>query len=183
MNNNLENNRRVLAGLFSDRDNAEKAYEDLKDCGYEEKDINIVMTSDTRKKHFDTDGEDNDDSTRTEMGNKAMEGAGKGGAIGGVIGGIGGALAAIGTSLLIPGLGLLIAGPLAAGLAGAGAGSITGGIIGALIGAGIPEDRAKLYDEGLKDGKILLTVKLKNDEDAVSLKNKWLEYQAEEVDG
>jgi hypothetical protein len=44
-----------------------------------------------------------------------------------------------------------VAGPIAAALAGAGAGSVAGGIIGGLVGAGIPEERARLYESGLKD--------------------------------
>mgnify|MGYP003381339126 CR=1 FL=1 len=46
--------------------------------------------------------------------------------------------------------GIVLAGPIAAGLAGAGAGGITGGLIGALIGSGIPEERAKVYESGVK---------------------------------
>ena len=63
----------------------------------------------------------------------------------------------LGTSLVIPGLGLIIAGPLAAGLAGAGAGGITGGLIGALVGSGIPEDRAKIYEDGKLNGTMEAT--------------------------
>ncbi len=174
--------RNMVVGLFTSRENAEKAYDDLKDRNYTSDEITVVMTNETRERHFagDTD-HDNDNDTNTEMGNKAMEGAGTGGAIGGVAGGIIGAIAAVGTSLLIPGLGIVILGPLAAGLAGAGAGSITGGLIGALVGSGMSKEKAELYDEGLKEGKIMISVKPHSQQEAVELVNKWREYQAEDI--
>jgi hypothetical protein len=51
---------------------------------------------------------------------------------------------------------LLVAGPIAAALAGAGAGAVAGGAIGALVGAGIPEERVKEYESGLKEGGIVM---------------------------
>ena len=96
-----------------------------------------------------------------------------GGAIGGTIGAIAAAVAAIGTSLAIPGLGLVIAGPLAAAIAGAGAGAATGGLIGALVGWNIPEERVKHYEEGIKNGGILMGVKPRNDEDAAYFDQQW----------
>ena len=74
-----------------------------------------------------------------------------------------------------------VAGPIAAGLAGAGAGGITGGLIGALIGAGIPEERAKLYEKGVKDGRIVMGVKPRNKEDAEYFQNDWRNNKGEEI--
>jgi hypothetical protein len=109
-----------------------------------------MMSDSTRKTHFG--------DTETELGSKAAEGAGIGAGIGGTIGAVLAGVAALGTTLVLPGLGLVVAGPLAAALAGAGAGGITGGLIGALIGAGIPEERVKHYEEGIKQGGILMGV-------------------------
>ncbi len=122
-----------------------------------------------------------DDAPDTELGNKAMETAGKGSAIGGTVGAVIGAVAAIGTSVLIPGLGLLVAGPIAAGLAGAGAGSIACGLVGALIGSGIPEEHAKEYEEGVKNGRIVMGVNARNDEDADYFANQWKENRGEGI--
>lgn len=166
---------RMLTGMFSDRNSAEKAYNSLHERGYAKEDINLLMSDDTRKKYFEKD------VTDTEIGTKAMEGAGKGSAIGGSIGAIAGIIAAIGTSLVIPGLGLIVAGPIAAGLAGAGAGGITGGIIGALVGSGIPEERAKLYESGVKNGRIVMGVRPKNDDDAKYLEKDWQNNKGEEI--
>ncbi|HSN60419.1 MAG TPA: hypothetical protein VLR49_05770, partial [Ferruginibacter sp.] len=85
------------------------------------------------------------------------------------------------TSVVIPGLGILIAGPIAAGLAGAGAGGIAGGVIGAMIGSGIPEARAKLYESGIKEGNVVISVTPKNDEDAAYLENNWKSNRGEEI--
>jgi hypothetical protein len=166
--------RQMLTGMFSDRDSTERAYNGLKDKGYTDEEINLIMTDDTRKTHYA-------DGRETEIGTKAAEGAGKGSAIGGTVGAIVGVIAALGTSLLIPGLGIVVAGPLAAGLAGAGAGGLTGGIIGALVGSGIPEERAKLYESGLKKGNVVLGVRPRNDEDADYFENDWKENQGQSI--
>jgi hypothetical protein len=157
---------RWVTGLFTDRERAEQGYQALVARGYQPKDINVVMTDDTRKKYF-VSGE------QTELGTKAAKGAGVGGAIGGTVGAIAAAIAAVGTSLAIPGLGLVVAGPLAAALAGAGAGGATGGLVGAPIGAGIPEERVKHYEQGIKSGGILMGVRPRSDEDAGHFEREW----------
>jgi hypothetical protein len=172
---NTTTDRGMLTGMFSDRESTEHAYNTLHERGYTKDDINLVMSDETRKKHFSGDVKE------TEIGTKAAEGAGKGSAIGSTVGAIAGVIAAIGTSLVIPGLGIVIAGPIAAGLAGAGAGGITGGVIGALVGSGIPEERAKLYESGIKDGNIVMGVKPRNDEDAKYFENNWRTNKAEEI--
>lgn len=150
---------RMMTRLFEDRESAERAFNDLLSRGYDPNDINVLMTDEGRDKHFVEDRE-------TELGNKALEGTGTGAAIGGAIGGTLAAIAAIGTSIALPGMGLLVAGPLAAALAGAGAGGATGGLIGALVGAGIPEERVKNYEAGIKEGGILFGINPRSAEDA-----------------
>lgn len=166
---------RMVTGMFRDRESAERAYGSLTSRGYDKDDVNLLMSDETRAKHFTADGRE------TELGNKALEGAGTGAAIGGTVGATLAAIAAIGTSIALPGLGLIVAGPLAAALAGAGAGGATGGIIGALIGAGIPEERVKHYEEGLKDGGIVMGVNARSDEDAEYFENDWKTNRGEHV--
>jgi len=161
----------TIVGMFKDGEAAERAYNVLRDRGYSTKDINLVMTDETRKKYYS--------HGKTEIGTKAMAGAGAGSAIGAVVGAAAGVLAAIGTSILIPGLGLVIAGPIAAGIAGAGAGGITGGIIGALVGSGIPEERARIYESGIKKGNIMITVRPLTDEDASYIEHEWRKFGEE----
>ena len=168
-------NSTLMTGLFPDRASAERGYNALSERGYSHDDVNVAMSDETRKKHFTAAG------TETELGNKAAEGAGVGGAIGGTIGAIAAAVAAVGTSLVLPGLGLVVAGPLAAAIAGAGAGAATGGLVGALVGWSIPEERVKKYEEGLKNGGILMGVKPRNPEDAEYFHNTWTTGGARDV--
>lgn len=166
---------RMVTGLFRDRESAERAYGSLSSRGYSKDDVNLLMSDEARKRHF---ADDNRDS---ELGDKALEGAGVGSAIGGTVGATIAAIAAIGTTVALPGLGLLVAGPIAAALAGAGAGGITGGLIGALVGSGIPEDRAKHYDEGIRNGGIMMGVNTRSDEDAEYFENEFRTHRGEHV--
>lgn len=165
----------MVTGMFRDRESAEKAYNSAIGRGYSKDDVNLLMSDETRKAHFANSDMD------TELGSKALEGAGTGSAIGGTLGAIIAGIAAIGTSVLIPGLGLIVAGPLAAALAGAGAGGLTGGLVGALIGSGIPEERAKIYDEGVRNGGIVMGVNPRSNDDATYFENEWRTNRGEHV--
>ena len=161
-----QQNDRLATRLFTDRDSAEREYDALVARGYSPQDINVIMTEEGRKRHFPEDG------TTTELGNKALKGAGVGGGIGAVTGGALAALA-VAATVAVPGVGLLVAGPIAAALAGAGAGAVAGGAIGALIGAGIPEERVKQYESGLKEGGIVMGVKPRTREDQDYFDREW----------
>lgn len=166
---------KVLSGMFRTRESTERAYNSLVEKGYSKDQINLLMSSKTHDSLYLNIPEEG------EVGTKAAEHSGKGSAIGGTVGAIAGVIAAIGTSVVIPGIGILIWGPLAAGLAGAGAGGIVGGVIGGLVGSGIPEARAKLYEAGIKEGNVVITVTPKDDADAIHLFDNWRENQGEEV--
>ncbi len=165
-----------VTGTFTDRDSAERAYNLMLSRGYSVKEINLMMSDETRRQYFS-----DETATDSEFGAKAMESAGVGGAIGVTAGAILATVAAIGTTIVIPGLGLVIAGPIATALAGAGAGGLTGGIIGALIGWGLPEERAKLYEFDLKDGGIVLGVIPHNDDDAAYFEGEWQGYKGRNI--
>lgn len=165
----------LVTGIFYDKDSADSAYSSLLSRGYNSGDIHLIMSDDTRNTHF------SHETVKTEIGNKAMEGAGTGSAIGGTIGAIAAAVAAIGSNLLIPGLGLVVAGPLAAGLAGAGAGGLTGGIIGALVGSGIPKERAELYERGVKEGHIVIGVHAHSSMEATEIENDLRAHNAHDI--
>lgn len=167
--------RPLVTGLFPDRASAEAAYNSAHTRGYSTDDVNLVMSDDTRTRHF------GDTEAQTELGTKAAEGAGIGGAIGGTLGAIAAAVAAVGTTLALPGLGLVVAGPIAAAIAGAGAGAAGGGLIGALIGWNMPEERVKQYEEGVKQGGILMGVHARSDDDAAYLENEWRQNRGEHV--
>jgi hypothetical protein len=159
---NMEGSRQqrsMVTGLFRDRDSAERAYQSLPARGYSERDVNLAMSDDTRRRYFPEGG------AETELGSKAAEGAGVGGAVGATVGAIAAALAAVGTSIAIPGLGLVIAGPAAA----------------ALVGWGIPEERVKHYEAGIKQGGIVMGVTPRSDEDAEYFEREWKNNQGEHV--
>jgi hypothetical protein len=174
----MSNTKPLVTGLFRDRESAEQAYNSVAERGYGRDDVNLVMSDEGRKRHF---ADTPDGTVETELGTKAAEGAGIGGAIGGGVGAVVAAIAAAGTSLVLPGLGLVVAGPLAAAIAGAGAGAAGGGLIGALIGWNMPEERVKHYEQGLKEGGILLGVHPKNDEDAAFVEDRWKQSRGEHV--
>ena len=165
----------TMSGMFRDRSSAEKAYQSMHSRGYGKDDVNLLMSDETRKTHF------GDDTAHSDLGDKAMEGAGVGSAIGGTAGAIIGAIAAIGTSVALPGLGLIIAGPLAAALAGAGAGGLTGGLVGALVGSGIPEEHAAEYESGIKDGGIVMGVKPRNADDAKYFEDEFRRHNGDKI--
>jgi hypothetical protein len=167
----------LVTGLFNDRTSAERAYDTAAARGYENDDVDLVMSDEARKRHFADDGT----GTETELGTKAAQGAGVGGAIGGAVGAVAAVVAAVGTSIAIPGLGIVVAGPVAAALAGGGAGAATGGLIGALVGAGMPEERIKRYESGIKKGGILMGVRARNADDAEYIERGWKSNSGQDV--
>lgn len=72
-------------------------------------------------------------------------------------------------------------GPMLSALDGLGHMSEKAGIRAALICAGIPAEQAGRCNEGLKNGKILLTINPKNEHDFDYISYKWNKYRAEEV--
>lgn len=159
----------MVTGLFPDHESAESAYRSLHLRGYEDHEINVIMSDDTRKKYYVKD------PASEVIGTKTAEGASVGGAIGGTLGAILGGIAGIGANLVLPGLGIVIWGPIAAALAGAGAGGLTGGLVGALAGWGIPEERARVYETAVKEGGTVIGVKPKSAEDADYFQREWAE--------
>jgi hypothetical protein len=134
----------LITGLFDSENAAENAVAQLKQLGYGQNEITIVMK----------DRADADDFAHTS-GARTMEGVGTGAAIGGTIGAVLAGLLAVG-SVTIPGVGLLAAGPLAAMLAGAGAGGIAGSLVGWLTSMGIPQDVAPYYERGVNEGGVVV---------------------------
>ncbi len=134
-------------GIFGSKMEVEICVDTLKTRGFRNSDISVLMPTDASTLNF-----------AHEKSTKAPEGATTGATSGAVIGGTLGWLAGIGF-LAIPGIGPFVAaGPLVAAVAGAGIGGTVGGVTGALIGMGFPEYEAKRYEGFVKDGGILLSV-------------------------
>ena len=156
-----------VTSFYDDPTVASTAYSRLRERDYAAEDIDVVMSDQTRDKYF----------ADTEMGTKAAEGLGVGGVVGGGVGAALAAIFAVGSAVAVPGLGLVVAGPIAAALAGAGAGAAAGGLIGAMVGAGIPEERAKLYDEGVRKGGVLIGARAKDAAAATELNRELSSYR------
>lgn len=149
--------KKMIFGVFAERMSAENAINTLEREGFDPKQISIVMKN-----------SDDANVIQNNTGANVAGGATAGAATGTVIGGLAGLLIGIG-AIAIPGIGvLLIAGPLVTALgftgaaastvAGATTGALTGGLIGALVNLGIPEADAKLYEDRVKSGAILVAV-------------------------
>ena len=137
----------AVYGIFRNRAELENAVDALKDAGFRDTDISVLLPDNVGNKEF-----------AHEKNTKAPEGTAAGATTGAVIGGALGWLSGIG-ALAIPGLGPFIAaGPILAALGGLGAGGVIGGIVGALVGMGIPEYEAKRYEGMIKEGGMLLSV-------------------------
>jgi hypothetical protein len=134
--------KHVIA-TFDDRPSAEHALQHLADLGVDRGAISLLMSEAARVREFGADGP------------KPLEGAGVGGAMGGVTGAVIGGLLAVG-SIVIPGLGLLAGGPLVAALAGAGAGGAAGTLIGALATLGLSETDTETSARAIEHGKIFV---------------------------
>src|SRR5205085_12071781 len=87
---------KMLTGLFSDKESSEGAYRSLRDRGYSDDEITVIMSDETRNKWF---GDDDD----SELGTNAAVGTGYGSAIGGTVGSISGGISAVGANLVRPG--------------------------------------------------------------------------------
>ena len=145
---------KTIIGVFADRTDVEDAIEELRDTGFDAKDISIVMQN-------NEEGRNVADNTGANVAGGAVSGA----TTGAVLGGLAGLVSAI----AIPGLGFfLIGGPIAAalGLTGAAAatvsgattGALAGGLIGGLMGLGLPREEAEYYEGRVKEGAILVAV-------------------------
>ena len=136
----------IVTATFKDRISAESALRQLESIGINENQVSLIVTDTTRANHFSI-----------ENNTKADKGAAAGATVGGIVGGALAALTAA-SVMVIPGLNLVVSGALVSALAGLGAGAATGGLVGALVGAGIPEHEAKIYEDEIRNGNVLLAV-------------------------
>lgn len=154
----------IIGGAYSDVTNAEKAIQDLVDMGFTDEDISVFAQDEDQIDALEED-RDVDVTTNTEeRGSNAGKGAGYGALSGGVLGGLAGLIAG-GIAVSIPGAApLAVLGAGATGLTGLATGAVGGGVVGALVGAGLPEEQAKEYEEFIEDGKVVVVVKVSDDQ-------------------
>src|SRR3982751_6698940 len=146
----------TISRLYDTYSDAERAVRRLEAAGVPHSDISLVANnsdnwygSSSGKVDRDRDGVDD-----------RAEGAGTGAGIGAGLGSAAGLLAGLGL-LAIPGLGPVVAaGWLAATAVGAAAGAATGGIVGALPEAGVSDEDAQSYAEGVRRGGTLVSARV-----------------------
>ncbi|AFZ23999.1 hypothetical protein Cylst_1728 [Cylindrospermum stagnale PCC 7417] len=148
--------RKRAVGVFPHRRDAEEALHELRDSGFPMDRVSVIARDAEHK------GDLAGTAVQEKVGDKADEGAKVGAVSGGALGGLTGLLVGLGT-LAIPGIGpIMLAGAaattIATTLAGAGLGAVAGSLIGALIGLGIPEERAKVYNERVQRGDYLVII-------------------------
>jgi hypothetical protein len=145
----------TISRLYDDYADAQRAVTNLEAAGLPRSDLSIVANNsdnwyDTNEK-VDRDRDGTDDRA---------EGAAAGAGVGAGIGGAAGLLAGLGL-MAIPGLGPVVAaGWLASTALGATAGAAAGGLVGALTQAGVSEEEARLYAEGVRRGGTLVSAKV-----------------------
>ncbi|WP_052553271.1 hypothetical protein [Enhygromyxa salina] len=137
---------KTIIATYEDVHGANRAVERLFEEGFTNEEISMLLSDATKDKHL-----------AIETNTKAPEGVATGAAVGGTLGAIAAGLTAV-ASIVIPGLGLVVAGPLLAALAGLGAGGAVGGLVGGLVGLGISENEAKVVEEAIKNGNVVIAV-------------------------
>jgi len=143
-------------GVFSHYRDAEAALNELRTSGFPMQKVSVIAQDTGGRK--DVAGAGMSDHAGQEAGEGAKAGAVAGAATGGLIGLIGSL-----SALTIPGIGPVLAGGALASilgdaLVGGAIGAAAGGLIGALVGLGVPEDRARSYNERVSRGDYLVVV-------------------------
>jgi hypothetical protein len=140
-------------GVFSNRRDAEYALTELRDAGFNMDRVSVIV------KNADRNDQIGGASVSDHKGEQIEGGAKTGATTGAVTGGIIGLVGTLGV-LAIPGVGVatevgvLLANTLLGGVIGA----ASGALLGALIGWGVPEDKARYYDERVSQGEYLVVV-------------------------
>jgi hypothetical protein len=143
--------RPVIVGLFLDRNDAQRAVNDLRQAGFREDQIGVVSRTVAGIPPAEVPAAD------AATHSKIVEGTAIGAA-----GGAGlGALWALGIAAgVLPAVGPVIAGGLLMSIvASAGATAAIGTVVGALIGLGVPEEEAWYFEREFNAGRTLVTIR------------------------
>jgi hypothetical protein len=145
----------TISALYDTYDAATSAVRALEAAGVPHADISLVGNN--------AENRDASGASPDAVKNDAAGGA----TLGTAVGGIGGLLAGLGL-MAIPGVGPVVAaGWLVSTAVGAGAGAAVGaaagGLVGSLTHAGVPEEHAHVYAEGVRRGGTLVTARVADD--------------------
>lgn len=134
----------IILASFHDPEKADHAIDQLKEGGFNEEEISLITHYHGKEGTF----------------NRTLKGAGQGAATGTIVGGLAGFLAgAIGVIIIGPIAALLgLGGVIGTTITGLVFGAAAGGLVGALVKLGVPEEKAKKYEETIKAGGVLLAI-------------------------
>lgn len=154
--------REWVGAAFANREEAEQAYQVLLEEGYNNNQINLLMTKETQQRYFPPETEP------SALNRKAHESKLERAAEGTLQGTLIGTVLAVGSNFIFPGFGLFLGGPLFIGL-----GAITGGLKGLFAHTGIPEEQAARYEDDIQEGRIVMGVMARNKPEAERLRQQW----------
>jgi uncharacterized protein (TIGR02271 family) len=147
---------KTITSFFERYEDAADAVRRLEAAGIAHRDISLVANNEGDRYSSHASRTYDENSRFDEDDN---DGAATGATVGTLAGGGAGLLAGLGM-LAIPGLGPVVAaGWLVSTLVGAGAGAALGGLAGSLVDAGVDENDAHAYAEGVRRGGALVTVR------------------------
>jgi len=139
---------KTVVGLFETKEDANRAADELVREGFTHEQVGVIAGHQLSQADEHVTAPEDSEA-------KVVEAVGKGLGFGGILGAIAGGTAA----LLFPGVGpVVIGGALASVFVGAGLGASVGGVMAGLMSAGVDESDARLFEEGLRHGGVVLTV-------------------------
>jgi hypothetical protein len=165
-----------LAGVFPNMSTAERGYGMLTEMGYGEDEISLLMSDEAHTRYFPAP-----ELKAAVVGDRIVEGPGLGSVIGAGTGTMLGAILGEAAVPVLSGIGLVVVGPLAAILTGAALGGMCGGILGSLLGIGLSEDHAKDYAKKIAEGRILIALNPRSEEDARMISREWEDIGGEVI--
>ena len=136
--------RPICAAVFATVPGAETAVGRLHELGFTDAEISVLCSDETKEAHF----------RRQEHEEPAGEHAATAAAAGGTLGLLLGGFAAVAGATLTGGLALVGAGAVV------GAGGAAGSLIGAMLTRGEEGELADFYDQGVREGQLLVAVEV-----------------------
>lgn len=167
----------AVVGIFTSRASVERAIERLRTLGIPQAQINCLFPG---ASSAELDRVPTTDAEQPGMGMAV------GGVVGGATGAFGGLMGAAVASAIVPGIGPVMAVGLAAaallGLGGAVAGAAVGDALEDSLEIGLPKDELYVYEDALRQGRIVLIVLTKDEDQADEVREVLASAGAESVD-
>ncbi len=163
-----------ISAVFMDGETARKAINLLTELGYNNSEINVIVTDKAdgtdfpRSETTDASSETKDAASETQQETKA----GPAGAAMASIGAVLGAATAVGVTIATAGGALMVIGPMAAGGAVLGAG--VGGLFGGILGSSVSAEDKTFFEQAVHEGQILIHVNTHSSEDLQRIRDEWV---------